>query len=373
VTAPVLTLNIGSSSLRIDVVADDDAVLHSEHLEHRGDAAATLADLAPIVEDARPGAMAHRIVHGGEAFGRPVVVDDVAMQRLRKLSDLDPLHMPPAIELLEAARRRFDGIPQVACFDTVFHRTMPATAREYAIPAEWRDAGLRRYGFHGLSYAHAVTALRTLLPEASRVVLVHLGGGCSVCATLDGRSVWTSMGFSSLEGLAMTTRSGSIDPAGVLWLQRELGLTGDEIADALQHRSGLVALSGGRSDDTRVLVAAARAGDAEARFALQFFADRIRAEIAGAATRLDRLDAIVFTGEIGADQPEVRAEVIAGLATLGVHGAVVDAPADRDAVVCAGPVPVAVVRTREELELAAGARAALRSRRHHHHSGRSAS
>jgi acetate kinase len=372
VTGPVLTLNIGSSSLRIDVVADDDAVLHSEHLEHRGDTASTLADLAPIVEEVEPVAMAHRIVHGGEAFTRPVVVDDVALQRLRKLSELDPLHMPPAIALLEGARRRFDGIPQVACFDTVFHRTMPATARAYAVPAEWRDAGLRRYGFHGLSYAHAVVALRALLPDASRVVLVHLGGGCSVCAAIDGRSVWTSMGFSSLEGLPMTTRSGSIDPAGVLWLQRELGLTGDEISDALQHRSGLVALSGGRSDDTRLLVAAARAGDTEADFALRFFADRIRAEIGAAATRLDRLDAIVFTGEIGADQPEVRADVVAGLAALGVHGALVDAPADGDAVVGAGPVPVVVVRTREELELAAAARAAVRARRHHR-SGRSAS
>ena len=254
-------------------------------------------------------------------------------------------------------------MPHVVCPDTAFHADLPAVAATYPLPAEWRSRwGLRRYGFHGLSYAYALRRAEQLLrrPAADlHLVITHLGGGCSVCAVRNGRSVDTSMGFTPLEGVPMSTRSGSIDPGLLLWLLEDERLSREDLSDGLSHRSGLLGLSDGRSQDTRVLVDAAPR-DRAAALALDVFVHRVRREIAAEVTSLGRLDALVFTGEIGWDQPEVREGVCAGLAPLGVRLPVMgnradDGPvSDPDA-----PVPVLVVEPREELAIAAETRAAL--------------
>ena len=245
-----------------------------------------------------------------------------------------------------------------------FHANLPTAASTYPLPADWRSRwGLRRYGFHGLSYAWATARSAELLgrpvTELS-LVLAHLGGGASVCAVRGGRSVDISMGFTPLDGVPMSTRSGAIDPGIILWLLADHRLGLDQLADGLQHRSGLVGLSGGRSGDTRDLVAAADEGDSDAALALAVYTHRVRREIAAAATNLDRIDALVFTGEIGWDQPEVRSHVCAGLHLLGV-GELVDRNRADDGWVShpGATVPVLVVQPREELQIAAETRRAL--------------
>jgi hypothetical protein len=250
----------------------------------------------------------------------------------------------------------------------VFHAGLPETAATYPLPADWRRRwGPRRYGFHGLSYAYAYATRRAaeLLDRPAdqlHIVLAHLGGGDSVCAVRDGRSVDTSMGFTPLDGVPMSTRSGTVDPGMLLWLLDDTRLSRDEMLDGLYHHAGLLGLSGDRSGDTRDLVAAAADGDQAAALALNVYTHRVRREIAAAATSLDRLDALVFTGEIGWDQPEVRRDICAGLGVLGVS---IPAFANRDE---DGPVhvpgvavPVLVVQPREELQLALDTAAALRS------------
>jgi hypothetical protein len=209
------------------------------------------------------------------------------------------------------------------CLDTAFHADLPPAAHTYALPGEWTERlGLRRYGFHGLSYAWALRRAAELLdrPAASlHVVLAHLGGGCSVCAVRDGRSVDTTMGFTPLDVLVMSKRSGSVDPGLLLWLQTSAGLKAERLEEAFNHESGLLGLSG-TSGDTRDLVRARAEGDAKAAFALEVFTVSVRRGIASVAASLDRIDALVFTGEIGVDQPEVREAVCSGLGVLGIAG-----------------------------------------------------
>jgi acetate kinase len=352
----VLTVNAGSSSLQLHLIRDG-RVLATEHSERSPDpeaaeqAVSAFLDAAPECDVV---AVGHRLVHGGEAVRRPTVADDTVLAAVREYADLAPLHVPPALALVDAARRRLPGVPHVLCPDTAFHVTLPESAATYALPSEWRRRyGLRRYGFHGLSYTWALGRTAELLGRSAaslQVVLTHLGGGSSVCAVCQGRSVDTSMGFTPLEGVPMSKRSGSVDPGMLLWLLSGSRLSIEELREGLEHRSGLLGLSDGRSGDTRELVAA---GDPASALALEVFVHRVSREIAAAATSLGRLDALVFTGEIGWDQPEIRDAVCRRLALLGVEPPA-RADLDTDGAISApgAVVPVLTVRPREELQLA---------------------
>jgi acetate kinase len=352
----VLTVNGGSSSLHLVVVDGDQAGARLDRSEPPGSGEATVAVREFVAASPAPDAVGHRLVHGGDLVRVPTVVDDRLRRELDALADLAPLHLPPALELLDTLRAELPDVPHVLCPDTGFHADLPEPAATFALPASWRERwGLRRYGFHGLSYAYATARAAELLGkpvDRLQLVLAHLGGGASVCAVREGRSVDVSMGFTPLDGVPMSTRSGSVDPGLLLWL-----LDGriDRAAalDGLYHDSGLLGLSGGRSGDTRELVAAADDGDADASLALAVFTHRVRREIAAATTNLDRLDALVFTGEIGWDQPEVRRDVCAGLGLLGVA---LPAGGNRDDDGPVSPlghgVPVLVVQPREEVQVA---------------------
>lgn len=352
----VLTVNAGSSSLHLAYIGGSSisARLDRSTPPGTGDARQAIRDF--IAAHARPYAVGHRLVHGGDVVRRPTVADPPTRSALDQLVTLAPLHLPPSLDLLDQITEELPRVPQVLCPDTAFHADLPPAAATYALPAPWRERwGLRRYGFHGLSYAYAVRRAGELLdrPESElSIVLAHLGGGASVCAVRNGRSVDTSMGFTPLDGVPMTKRSGAVDPGMLLWLLGDDRLSRDELNEGLNQYSGLLGLSNGRSDDTRELVAAAP-DDPAAALALAVFTHRVRREIAAAASSLDRLDALVFTGEIGWDQPEVRRDVCAGLGLLGVtvptHG---NRPDDGPVTPEGVPVPVLVVEPREELEIA---------------------
>ncbi len=354
----VLVVNAGSSSLKLDLLDERDERIATQHIDGSPASPEARDALADFLQGARDiEAVGHRLVHGGPDITRPTVIDDALRRRLDAVAQLAPMHVPAALNAIDLARARLPGVPHVACVDTAFHADMPEPARTYALPEDWRRRfGLRRYGFHGLSYAWALRRTAELLgrePDQLHVVLAHLGGGASVCAVRDGRSVWTSMGFTPLEGLVMVKRSGSVDPGMLLWLQTTHGLSAQEISDALQYRAGLLGLSGGRSGDTRELVAAAQSGDQTAELAMAVYTLRVRQEIAAAAVSLDRLDALVFTGEIGADQPEVRQAVCDGLAVIGLGGTL-DARQDADRMLARSDADVAVllVHPREDRQIA---------------------
>ncbi|MFJ3202419.1 acetate/propionate family kinase [Streptomyces sp. NPDC086989] len=360
----VLVTDAGSSSLRLTVFGDGGEVLNEHHSESPPGEGA-LGSLRQLLgEGPAPTAVGHRIVHGGSQMRSHTVLDDDVRVRLDRLAELAPLHVPQALTVVDAARELLPEVPHVVCFDTVFHAGLPAAAREYAVPAGWREAyGLRRYGFHGLSYAWALARTAELLgrrPEQLQLVMVHLGGGCSACAVLEGRSVDTTMGFTPLEGLVMSRRSGSLDPGALTWLLKRKNVSADEIEDALNHRSGLLALSG-TSGDTRDLVRSRAAGDERAALALDVFTHHCRRGIAEMAASLSRLDALVFTGEIGEDQPEVREEVCAGLSVLGLTGGLRPVVAERPEIVSApgARVPVVVVPTGEAQQIDLETRALL--------------
>jgi acetate kinase len=365
----VLVADAGSHSLRLRLFAPDGtAVARHESTEPPGaDVPERLRDL--LAGTPRPTAAGHRIVHGGPDLARHTVVDGTVRAALEEAAELAPLHVPPALAVLDAARDALPGIPHVACLDTAFHATMPPAAREYALPRVWRERfGVRRYGFHGLSYAWALARTAELLrrpPEELNLVVAHLGGGCSACAVRGGRGVDTTMGFTPLEGLVMTRRSGTVDPGALLWLQQRHGLSATFLDECLNHRSGLLALSG-TSDDTRDLVRARADGDEAAGLALEVFVHHCRRGIAAMAASLERLDALVFTGEIGADQPEVREEICSGLPVLGLTGGLPvpdGVPDDPVFLRPPGPgtsgVPVVLVPTGEDRQVAAETRAAL--------------
>ena len=359
----ILVVNAGSHSLQVSVLGPDDEVRAAEQVDAAPDGPEAHAALARILDSAPDlAAVGHRIVHGGPHLDRPRIVDDEVRRHLDAAANLAPLHVPPALAALDECRRRLPGVPQVACVDTAFHAEMPDAARTYAIPREWRERyGVRRYGFHGLSYGWAMRRAAELLgrpPGELSMVLAHLGGGASVCAVHSGQSVWTSMGFTPLEGLIMVSRSGSVDPGMLLWLQTEHGMTAAEITDALHHHSGLLGLSDGFSGDTRDLVRAAAEGDEVSDLALRTYALRAHQEMAAAASCLPRLDAVVFTGEIGADQPELRDAIGAGLRLLGVRTPL-DPRQDEDRIVSTAGVPVLLVHPREDRQIAAEVRAVI--------------
>jgi len=293
----------------------------------------------------------------------PVRIDDEVERRLRALTDLAPLHQPKSLAGIDALRKLLPDVPAVACFDTAFHATLPDIASTYAIPAEWQERyGIRRYGFHGLSHGYASRRCAELT-GARRIVVAHLGAGASLCAVLDGRSVDTTMGFTPLEGLVMATRSGSLDPGLVLWLSTDAGIPAAELADALEHRSGLLGLAG--TADMRQVIAR---DDSAARLALGVYIRRLCQEIAAMTVSLGGLDALVFTGGVGEHAPEVRRRAVDGLGFLGLrlsderNGAVEgDCVIDMsESLETMKQEPrIAVVTAREDLEIARGTRLSL--------------
>jgi acetate kinase len=322
----VLVVNAGSTSLKLSVVDEDDG---SEPI-------ASLESVPPGVD-----AVAHRVVHGGERFREPVVIDDEVERGLAAVAELAPLHNRPALAAVEQARAALPDVPHVAVFDTAFHATIPAHAATYAVPARWREEwGIRRYGFHGLSVQWAAEQV-----PVARLVVCHLGGGCSVTAVLDGRSVDTTMGFSPLEGVPMATRSGSIDPEIVLHLQRAGLLTAEGIETALEHESGLLGLGG--SARVEELEAS---DDPKARLALDVFAYRVATAVGAMAAALGGLDALVFTAGVGENSQSVRDAVGSRLGFLGVGP-----PENR--------VRVEVVHAREDVVAARAVRELLAGRR----------
>jgi acetate kinase len=363
----VVTVNAGSSSLHLHVVRLPGEVLARRDVRHppaSEPAARALTEFChEVAERFEVGAVGHRLVHGGPAVQRPTVADRATLRAAGQAATLAPMHVPASLRLAETAMMALPQVPHVLCPDTAFHADLPEPASTYSLPHAWRQKfGLRRYGFHGLSYAWAVRRAAELLGrEVSelQLLLTHLGGGCSVCAVRAGRSVDTSMGFTPLEGVPMTTRSGSVDPGMLLWLIQHGGLDVDEVADGLYHRSGLLGLSM-LSDDTRELVPAAERGHKAAALALNVFTHGVRRGLAAMVASLSRIDALVFTGEIGWAQSEVRQAVCAGLRVLGVRGALANlAPGVDDGTVSTEGVPVLAVRPREELQIASDTAAAV--------------
>jgi acetate kinase len=338
----VLVVNAGSTSLKLHLVDDDDA-RPVERLDE--------VDADDVV------AAGHRVVHGGARFRAPVVLDDEVIAALERLTPLAPLHNAPALEAIAHARRVLPDVPHVAVFDTAFHATLPEVAATYALPPRWRDEWeVRRYGFHGLSVQWAAERV-----PARRLVVCHLGGGCSITAVQDGSSVDTTMGFSPLEGVPMTTRSGSVDPGALLYLLRERGLSVNELDGALEHESGLAGLSG-RSGDVRELLAAEAGGDAPSRLALAVYVHRIAGAVASMAVSLGGLDALVFTAGVGERSPELRERICARLRFLGVEldsAANAGASTDADVAAPGSAVRVTVVAAHEELVVARAVRALL--------------
>ena len=293
----------------------------------------------------------HRVVHGGTRYAQPVLVDGHVMEDLEALIPLAPLHQPHNLKAIEAVALAYPGVPQVACFDTAFHRGQPWVADTFALPREFHAEGLRRYGFHGLSYEYIAQQLTTLSPRLAegRVVVCHLGNGASCCAIRAGRSVDSTMGFTALDGLPMGTRCGQIDPGVLLHLLEARGMTVAALGDLLYKESGLEGLSG-ISSDMRDLAASDRAEAAEA---IAYFTFRIRREVAALAASLEGLDGLVFTAGIGEHAASLRADVCRHLGWLGVELDELANDASADVVsMPASAVEVRVIPTNEEKMIA---------------------
>jgi acetate kinase len=354
VSGAVLVLNAGSSSLKFSLYLDgdderdgdgavgllcrgqvaphgdavtmsavdaDDGPLLQRQLPADGDAADWPVLLLAWIDEAFPHlplrAAAHRVVHGGARYHAPVVIDADVMLELRRLIPLAPLHQPHALAAITALTRSHPALPQIACFDTAFHHTLPLVESSFALPRALRDEGLRRYGFHGLSYEYIASRLPALLGArgaGGRVVIAHLGAGASMCALLDGRSVATTMSLTPLDGLMMGTRCGAIDPGAVLYLLQEKGLSGAAVSDLLYHDSGLLGVSNISADMQTLLDSDASA----AIEAVELFVYRIGRELGSLAAALGGLDALVFTGGIGEHAAQVRQRVCEGAAWLGL-------------------------------------------------------
>lgn len=306
----VLRLKEGGVQFDLPLKAERDDDL--THLMHE-----TFGELAKHFDLRLVTAAGHRIVHGGDVFNGPVALDDGTLKTIGTLVDLAPLHQPQALRLVHAVRHLRPELFQTASFDTTFHATVPGPVRRLAIPRAFHDRGVKRYGFHGLSYRSVAGALAAKAPEIARgkVVIAHLGSGASLCAIENGRSRDTSMGFSTLDGIPMATRPGSLDPGVLLHLLGPLGLSLDKVEDILYNQSGLLGISG-ISGDIRQLLADGRV---EAREAIDLFAFRTAGEICRLASTLQGLDAIVFTAGVGENQPAIRQRIAAQLHWLGVE------------------------------------------------------
>lgn len=384
---PILVLNCGSSSIKYRLLsmdggaAADGTVMATGLLEKIGEDTSRLThragDADPVVTDGRVAdheeglggildvlevpddlvGVGHRVVHGGDRFSGPARIDDDTVTAIRDLVPLAPLHNPGNLAGIEVARRRFADVPQVAVFDTAFHATLPPRAYRYALPRDLADRlHVRRYGFHGTSHAYVSRAAAQHLGrplEEVNLVTLHLGNGASAAAVAGGRSIDTSMGLTPLEGLVMGTRSGDLDPAVVLYLQRQEGLSVDELDDLLNKRSGVKGLTG--VNDLREVEQRAAGGDAVADEALDAYCYRIRKYVGAYAVALGRLDGLVFTAGVGENSAGVRARVVDGLAPYGVRldpGRNAARGGPRTISTDDSRIPVLVVPTDEEHEIA---------------------
>ncbi len=374
----ILTLNAGSSSLKFSLFdaglvcagrgaveplggraalkykpaagpALERALAAGEGDPHQAALTLALAAIREDTPDLNVVAVGHRIVHGGLRFTAPARIDDAVYAALAELEPLAPLHQPHNLAGVRAARALFPAAAQIGCFDTAFHRGHPFVADAYGLPRALYDEGVRRYGFHGISYEYVSARLREIAPEARRVVIAHLGNGASMCAVRDGRSVASTMGFSTLDGLMMGTRPGQLDPGVLLYLMTAKKLDAAGLSEMLYRRSGLAGLSG-VSNDWREIETA---GTPAAEDAIAYFVHRIRYELGGLAVALGGLDALVFTAGIGEHSARLRAEVTANLGWLGVsvddaanraHATLISASESR--------VRVFVVATDEERRIA---------------------
>jgi len=374
VTTParILTVNAGSSSLKVSVLGPDDTVIKSADLPPpRGSAdddaalAGQLANLGPV------DGVGHRIVHGGTLYRGPVRLSAEVRRQLAALTDLAPLHQPKSLAALDAVADALPDVPAVACFDTAFHTTIPDAAAAFALPQEWRDRWtLRRFGFHGLSHGYASRRAAEMMgcprrdhhPAPTRIVTCHLGSGASLAAVRDGRCVDTTMGFTPLDGLVMATRSGAVDPGLIVWLEEHAGLPPAEVNAALEKRSGLVGLTG--TADMREVLSRAAAGDKRAALGRDVYLHRLRGAIAAMAAAMDGLDALVFTGGVGEHSPEIRSRAAGGLGFLGVRldearNAATPEADDYDIGVAGTPVRTFVIAAREDVQIAAETRTTL--------------
>ena len=361
-------VNAGSTSLKLRVVDHDDRVSETVDCDPPGDSLED--DLRQFLASAGPlDAIGHRVVHGGTRFTRPTVMDSAIRAELEELSDLAPLHNPPTLAAMDALSHLSPHVPAVACFDTAFHTSLKPAASSYALPTAWvENWRLRRYGFHGLSCEWSAGRAPALLdhPASSvRLVICHLGGGASVTATAGGRSVDTTMGFTPTEGLVMATRSGDVDPGAIAWLATH-GVAPQDLADGLERRSGLLALSGGITGDMRALLENRERGHPAAILAVDVYVHRLRAKIAAMTAATDGTDALVFTAGVGENASEIRAETCEHLDWFGIS---IDADANRavgsadiDISRDGAKVRTLVIHTREELVVARGCRAALSSK-----------
>jgi acetate kinase len=384
----ILLLNAGSSSLKATLMASPDGRVaahgladwagsttryeyegpdgkeRSQDVPWRGHAKAVQrfvfdlmhAEPIALLDRSALAAVGHRVVHGGQ-FTSSVRITPEIRSRITALADLAPLHNPPSLESLAAAEAELPGVPQVAVFDTAFHATLPPEARTYPVPEIWaRDWGIRRFGFHGLSHAYCSRRAAEMLGRPAdqlRVVICHLGHGCSASAVRNGRCVDTTMGFTPLDGLMMATRSGSIDPSIVVHVQQHHGLTPEQVETALNRESGLLGVSG-ISADMRQVLAAAKAGHERARLALDTYTHRVRQAIGALAVTMGGIDALVFTAGVGEHASDVRASICAGLECLGLE---LDAQANASCRPDADVAPpgsrgrILVIATREDVTM----------------------
>ena len=374
----VLVLNAGSSSLKVALLdpatgerslsalgerlGGSDARLQLDGTTRDLPGAGHEQVLTAVMQDLDTAGIAgvgHRVVHGGERFSASVLVDDDVLAAVEQVSALAPLHNPPGLATIAAARALLPDVPHVAVFDTAFHATVPPSAHRYAVPQAWYERyGVRRYGFHGTSHRYVSARAAELLgrpPEDARVVVAHLGNGCSATAVRDGVSVDTTMGLTPLEGLVMGTRSGDVDPGLFAYLGRVAGLDADAVTAALNGASGLLGLSG-TSNDMRAVEQAATAGDERAALALDVFTARLAKAVGALAVPLERLDALVFTGGIGEHSAPVRSRTLARLGVLGLaEDPEANARHGRDTggrISPPGPTVALVVPTDEELMIA---------------------
>ncbi len=353
---------IGEPSGRIEHLVEGDEHVEERPFADHEEALRSALDAferhGPSLTDAGVVAVGPRVVHGGERFSAPTLVDDEVVAAVESLVPLAPLHNPANLEGIEVARRLFPDLPQVAVFDTAFHQTMPPVAYTYAVPRSWLvDHHVRRYGFHGTSHAYVARAAAAALGrpvEDVNVIVLHLGNGASATAVRGGVSVDTSMGLTPLEGLVMGTRSGDLDPAVPMHLHRSLGWTLEEVDRLLNRESGLKGLAG--VNDFREVMRLRESGNQAAALAFEVYCYRIRKYVGAYSAVLGTVDAVVFTAGVGEHSPEVREAALSGLATLGIEVA-----ADRNA--AAGSevsvvstdrsrVAVLVVPTNEEYEIA---------------------
>ncbi|MEU8255278.1 acetate kinase [Micromonospora inaquosa] len=358
----VLVLNCGSSSVKWRRYDGDRALDHGlvERIGEPGggpkDHTAAVRQILAGLDLTGLAAIGHRVVHGGRTFSAPVLIDDAVLAAIKNLVPLAPLHNPANLAGIEVARAALPDVPQVAVFDTAFHHTLPDAGATYAIDRDTAERyGIRRYGFHGTSHAYVSRRTAELLGrpyEQVNTITLHLGNGASACAVENGRSVATSMGMSPLEGLVMGTRSGDIDPTVIFHLRREGGLSVDDIDDLLNHRSGLLGLTG--VNDMREVLERRAAGDPAAALAFDVYCRRITGYVGAYYALLGRVDAITFTAGVGEHAAPVRAAALAGLGRLGISVDDVRNDGDGDRLISpdGAEVSVCVIRTDEEREIA---------------------